>query len=60
LVPYSDSTEFITTTYNFSTTYDINKVFAEYGKYYIIHPQKVDKTASLFEINLENMIEGEI
>lgn len=60
LTPYDDSTEFITTTYNFSTTYDVNKVFAEYGKYYVIHPQKVDKSNCGFNINLIDMIEGNI
>lgn len=60
LTPYDDSTEFITTTYNFSTTYTIGKVFAEYGKYYVVHPQKVDKTTSSFNINLEDMEAGEI
>lgn len=60
IIPYDDNTEFISTSYIFSTTYDVNKVYAEYGKYYVIHPQKVDKTASTFEVNLENMIESEI
>lgn len=60
ITPYADSTEFITTTYNFSTIYDVNKVFAEYGKYYVIHPQKVDKTTSSFEVNFTDMEEGEI
>ena len=60
LIPYDDSTEFIATTYNFSTIYTIGKVYAEYGKYYVIHPQKVDKTISSFELVLENMTEGEI
>lgn len=60
LTPYDDSTEFITTTYNFSTTYDINKVFAEFGKYYVIHPQKVDKTSCSFNVNITDMEEGEI
>lgn len=60
LTPYEDSTEFITTTHMFTTTYTVGKIYAEYGKYYVIHPQKVDKTATSFEMNLENMIEGEI
>ena len=60
LTPYDDSTEFIYTTYTFSTTYDKDKIYAEYGKYYVIHPQKVDKTTSTFDIVLENMSEGEI
>lgn len=60
LTPYDDSTEFITTAYNFSTTYDVNKVFAEFGKYYVIHPQKVDKTSCSFNVNITDMDEGEI
>lgn len=60
LTPYDDSTEFITTTYNFSTTYNVNKVFAEFGKYYVIHPQKVDKTSCSFNVNITDMEEGEI
>ena len=60
LTPYDNSTEFITTTYNFSTTYTIGTVFAEYGKYYVIHPQKVDKTTSSFELVLPDMVEGNI
>ena len=60
LTPYSDSTEFISTTYTFSTVYDKDKIYAEYGKYYVIHPQKVDKTTSSFELVLPDMIEGDI
>lgn len=60
LTPYDDSTEFITTTYNFSTTYDVSKVFAEFGKYYVIHPQKVDKTSCSFNVNITDMEEGGI
>ena len=60
LTPYDDSNDFITTTYNFSTTYDVNKVYAEYGKYYVIHPQLVSKTTSSFIIDLPKMTEGEI
>lgn len=60
ITPYDDSNDFISTSYTFSTTYDVNKVYAEYGKYYVIHPQKVDKTTSSFEVNLENMTYGDI
>ena len=60
LTPYDDSNEFVSTTYNFSTTYDVNKVYAEYGKYYVIHPQQVDKVTSSFTMQLPNMVEGEI
>lgn len=60
LTPYDDSTEFITTTYKFSTIYNVNKVFAEYGKYYILHPQKVNKTNANFNLIIPDMIQGEI
>ena len=60
LTPYDDSTDFISTSYTFSTTYDVNKVYAEYGKYYVIHPQKVDKTSCSFNVNITDMEEGEI
>ena len=60
ITPYDDSNDFISTSYNFSTTYDVNKVFAEFGKYYVIHPQKVDKTSCSFNINITDMEEGEI
>lgn len=59
VTPYDDSTEFITTSFNFNTTYDVNKVFAEYGKYYVIHPQKVDKASCSFNVNITDMEEGE-
>lgn len=60
ITPYDDSNDFISTSYTFSTTYDVNKVYAEYGKYYVIHPQKVDKVTSSFTMQLPNMVEGEI
>ena len=60
ITPYDDSNEFISTTYTFSTTYDVNKVYAEYGKYYVIHPQQVSKTTSSFNMELPNMVEGKI
>lgn len=60
IVPYDDSTEFISTEYIFSTTYEIGKIYAEYGKYYVIHPQKVNKINSSFELTIPGMIEGKI
>ena len=60
LTPYDDSNDFISTSYTFSTTYDVNKVYAEYGKYYVIHPQQVDKVTSSFTMQLPTMVEGEI
>ena len=42
LVPY-DNTEFITTTYDFSSSYDVRKQYIEFGRYYVLHPQKVKK-----------------
>lgn len=58
ITPYDDSNDFISISYTFSTTYDVNKVYAEYGKYYVIHPQSVSKTNSQFIINLDKMEEG--
>ena len=60
ITPYDDSNDFISASYAFSTTYDINKVYAEYGKYYVIHPQQVDKTSCSFNVNITDMEEGEI
>ena len=60
LTPYEDSNEFIGTQYEFSTTYDKSKVYAEYGRYYVIHPQSVDKVTSSFTLEIPDMIEGEI
>jgi hypothetical protein len=60
LTPYEDSNEFVETQYEFSTTYDKSMVYAEYGKYYVVHPQHVDKVTSSFTLEIPNMIEGEI
>lgn len=60
IAPYDDSNDFISTSYTFSTTYNVNEIFAEYGKYYVIHPQKVDKTSCSFNVNITDMEEGEI
>lgn len=60
LTPYDDNNEFISTTYIFSTTYDKSKVYAEYGKYYVVHPQTVNNVTSSFSMQLPNMIEGEL
>lgn len=60
LSPYDDSNEFIGTQYEFSITYYKSKVYAEYGKYYVVHPQQVDKVTSSFTMQLPNMVEGEI
>lgn len=60
LEQYEDSTEFISTQVKFVTTYDTTNIFAEFGKYYVIHPTKVDKANSAFETNIPPMEEGEI
>lgn len=60
VTPYEDNHNFVSTTYIFSTTYDKSKVYAEYGKYYVVHPQMVDKVTSSFTLEIPNMIEGEI
>lgn len=60
LTPYVDSTDFIVTELKFVTTYDTTNVYAEFGKYYVVHPQKVDKTSGTFQVNLPDMVEGEL
>lgn len=60
IAPYDDSNDFISISYTFSTTYNVNEIFAEYGKYYVIHPQQVDKTSCSFNVNITDMEEGEI
>lgn len=60
LTPYDDNNEFISTTYTFSTTYKVDNIYAEYGKYYVIHPTAVDKSSTSFSIELPDMVEGEI
>ena len=59
LTPY-DNNGLFSTTYKFSTTYIVDKIYAEYGKYYVIHPTSVDKSSTSFNIELLNMVEGEI
>lgn len=60
LTPYDDSDKFISTTYTFSTTYKLGCICPEYGKYYVIHPTSVDKSSTSFNIELPDMVEGEI
>lgn len=59
LTPY-DNTEYFETIFNFSTMREDNKILVEYGKYYVLHPQKINKTNSLFDLNIINMTEGNI
>jgi hypothetical protein len=58
LTPYEEIANLFTTTYEFSIDYIKDKIYAEYGKYYVIHPQSVSKTNSQFTINLDKMEEG--
>lgn len=60
LSPYADSADFVVTDIKFVTTYDTSNVYAEFGKYYVIHPQRVDKTSGTFQVNLPDMVEGEL
>lgn len=60
ILPYTDSSEFTANKYTFVTTYNPNDTFAEYGKYYVVHPTKIDSTTSSFEVNMPTMEEGEI
>lgn len=60
LTPYSDSTNFSATENKFVTSYDAKNIFVELGKYYVVHPTKIDSTTSSFEVNMPTMEEGEI
>lgn len=60
LIPYSDSSEFAYTELTFVTSYTPGDVFAEFGKYYVVHPTKIDSTTSGFDVNMPTMEEGEI
>jgi hypothetical protein len=60
ILPYTDSAEFSATTIKFVTTYNPTDTFAEYGKYYVVHPTKIDSTTSSFEVNMPTMEEGDI
>lgn len=60
LIAHKDSDEFINTTYEFSTTKVDGKVYAEYGKYYVVHPTPNPNTTSSFITNTSSMTEGEL
>ena len=59
LIP-KEGTKFIPTTYEFSPTSTTNKIKVEYGKYYVVHPQRDNTTTGSFTIVPPNMSEGEI
>ena len=59
LIP-NEGTDLIPTAYEFSTTSATDKVNAEYGKYYLIHPQRDNNITGSFTIVPPNMSEGEI
>ena len=58
LIPKAE-TDFIPTTYEFSPT-STDKIMVEYGKFYMVHPQKDNSTMGSFTIVPPNMSEGEI
>ena len=60
LKPYADSTDFSAATIKFVTTYNPTDTFAEFGKYYVVHPTKIDATTSSFDVQFPTMQEGEI
>lgn len=51
---------FETTTIYFNSTYEKGKVLYEYGKYYIIHPNTVDKASTSFGVSFPEWEEGEL
>ena len=60
LIAHKDSDKFVDTTYEFSTTKVDGKVYAEYGKYYVVHPTPNPNTTSSFITNTPSMTEGEL
>lgn len=60
ILPYTDSTDFSATKIKFVTTYNPTDTFAEFGKYYVVHPTKIDATTSSFDVQFPTMQEGEI
>lgn len=60
ILPYADSNEFSASTIKFVTTYNPTDTFAEFGKYYVVHPTKIDATTSSFDVQFPTMQEGEI
>lgn len=60
LIPYDNSSEFTSAIIRFVTSYDVTNTFAEFGKYYIIHPTRVDTATSSFDITMPEMQEGVI
>lgn len=55
LTPYEDSEEFIETTFELSPLTNV-----DCGKYYVLHPNKSDKTNPSFDFNVGGMEGGEI
>lgn len=60
LTPYENSMEYVDTTIEFSLTYTADKQYAEFGKYYIIHPDKVSKIEGSFDVIIPEMEAGEM
>lgn len=60
ILPYTDSSEFSANKYTFVTTYNPTDTFAEFGKYYVVHPTKIDSTTSSFDVQFPTMEEGAI
>lgn len=60
LTPYANSTDFSAATIKFVTTYNPTDTFAEFGKYYVVHPTKIDSTTSSFDVQFPTMEEGAI
>lgn len=49
---------YVDTTYEFSISKVDGKTFAEFGKYYVLHPDGNPNVSSSFQINLPPMVEG--
>lgn len=60
LTPVDDNDDYVNTTYQFSTAKEDGKVYAEYGKYYVVHPSPNPNTTSSFITQMPTMTEGEL
>ena len=60
LTPVDDNDDYVETTYQFSTTKEVGKVYAVYGKNYVVHPSPNPNTTSSFITQMPTMTEGEL
>lgn len=60
LIPRDDDTILVPTTFEFSPDPTTDRSYVEYGKYYVVHPQRDNNITSSFDMVLPKMTEGEL